>query len=82
MYSFAYALPKDYAYGFRGPNDKVWSVWDAPMTSFMLSISVNIMLQKYGWDLDIIYEDAFPSMDILGYKEVIQWNDPTAVADQ
>ena len=25
----AYVLPEDYAYGFRGPNDKIWGLWQA-----------------------------------------------------
>ena len=24
---FAYVLPKDYGFGFRGPNDKLWGLW-------------------------------------------------------
>ena len=78
----AYALPEAYAYGFRGPQDKIWGVWDADMTSFMLSISVSIMLEKYGSKLDIIYEDALQSGDTHGYGNIIYWNDPTAVSDQ
>ena len=25
----AYVLPKDYGYGFRGPNDTIWGLWHA-----------------------------------------------------
>jgi hypothetical protein len=78
----AYALPEAYAYGFRGPLDKIWGVWEADMTSFMLSISVNITLGKYGTNLDIIYEDALQSGNTFGYDNIVYWNDPNAVADQ
>ncbi len=77
----AYLLPTGYGYGFRGPEDKIWGVWNADMTSFMLSISVNIMLQKYGSNVDIIYEDAIQSGDTLGYGDVVYWNNPAAVSD-
>ena len=77
----AYALPEAYAYGFRYL-DKIWGVWDADMTSFMLSISVYIMMERYGSKLDIIYEDALKSGNTYGYCKIIYWNDPNAVADQ
>jgi hypothetical protein len=81
----AYALPEAYAYGFRGSLDKIWGVWPADMTSFMLSISVNIMLEKYGSKLDIIYEDALQPGNTYGfnnnYGKIIYWNDPAAVSD-
>ena len=78
---FAYALPEGYAYGFRGPKDKIWGIWDADMTSFMISISVNIMLERYGPKLDIIYEEALSSGKTFDYNDIILWNDPTAVSD-
>jgi hypothetical protein len=78
----AYALPEGYAYGFRGPLDKIWGIWEADMTSFMLSISVGIMFEKYGSKLDIIYEDALQSGNTYGYSNIIYWNDPTAVSDE
>jgi hypothetical protein len=37
----AYVLPKDYAYGFRGPNDKIWGLWEADALSYELSCKVN-----------------------------------------
>ncbi|MCW4011078.1 MAG: hypothetical protein NWF05_10750 [Candidatus Bathyarchaeota archaeon] len=78
----AYVLPEAYAYGFRGPLDKIWGVWEADMTSFVLSISVYIMMEKYGSKLDVIYEDAMQSGETYGYKNIIYWNDPSAVADR
>ncbi len=76
----AYVLPAGFAYGFRGPEDKIWGLWPANETSFFLSISMNIMLEKYGTNLDVIYEDALNSGNKYGYGNVVQWNDPTAVA--
>jgi hypothetical protein len=77
----AYVLPEGYGYGFRGPKDKIWGLWEADMTSFMLSISVNIMLQRYGSSVDIIYEDALKPGETYGYSDFVLWNNPAAVSD-
>ena len=41
----AYVLPQDCAFGFRGPNDKIWGLWEASEDpiAYELSISVNII---------------------------------------
>ena len=75
----AYVLPESYAYGFRGPNDKIWGLWQADSYSYVLSIGSNIMLEQYGTKLDIIYEDAIQSGNTLGYGSIVYWNDPTQV---
>jgi hypothetical protein len=76
-----YILPEGYAYGFRGPNDKIWGIWPANMTSYMISVSVGVLLQKYESNLDITYEDAFQENNTFGYSSLIYWNDPAAVSD-
>ncbi len=77
----AYVLPDGYAYGFRGPEDRIWGIWGADMTSYMISISVNIMLEKYGSNLDIIYDDNLQSLNTSAYSMLIYWNDPAAVSE-
>lgn len=77
----AYQLPESYAYGFRGPLDKIWGVWEADMTSFMISTSVGIMLEKYGSKLDIIYDEPPEPGRTFPYSKTILWNDPAPVAD-
>jgi hypothetical protein len=78
----AYVLPAGYAYGFRGPQDKIWGLWPGNMTSFMISTSVSIMLDRYGANLDIIYEDALRSGNSFGYGNIFYWNDQNAVASE
>ena len=80
----AYVLPEDYAYGFRGPNDKIWGLWEANSTTYAydLSVSVNIMLTDYSSYLDIVYADGIQAGTSNGYGNVIYWNDPSAVAQQ
>jgi hypothetical protein len=77
----AYALPKDYAYGFRGPNDKIWGLWENDSIRYDISVATSIMLQEYGPMLDIVYEDAFKDGNTSGYHDVIYWNDPAPVQD-
>jgi hypothetical protein len=75
----AYVLPESYAYGFRGPNDKIWGLWEADSYSYFLSVSTDIMLNQYGNNLDIIYEDALTSGNVYGYSKILYWNDPAPV---
>ena len=70
----AYVLPKDYAYGFRGPLDKVWGLWEADWFSVNISMSVYSLLEVCGTNLDIVYPDS-QSISSFGYRQVIYWND-------
>jgi hypothetical protein len=38
----AYVLPKDYAYGLRGPDDKIWGLWEADDFSLKISTEVGV----------------------------------------
>jgi hypothetical protein len=73
----AYVLPNGYGYGFRGPNDKIWGIWEADALSYNVSISINSLLDEYGTKLDIIYDDGLLSGNMKGYSKLIYWNDPT-----
>jgi hypothetical protein len=70
----AYVLPKDYAYGFRGPDDKIWGLWEADDFSFQISTEVGGLLDKYPNRLDIIYDDGLEANNTYGYSEIIFWN--------
>lgn len=70
----AYVLPKGYAYGFRGPQDKIWGFWegaDDPLCS-MISVDVGNLLDEYSTKLDIIYDDEL-ALDTT-YSKYIYWN--------
>jgi hypothetical protein len=73
----AYVLPKDYGYGFRGPNDKIWGLWEADSLSYELSKNVNSLLEEYGTKLDIIYDDGLQPDNTYGYSKLIFWNSPS-----
>jgi len=70
----AYVLPKDYAYGFRGPNDKIWGLWEADALSYELCINLNSLMKQYGTKLDIIYDDGIKPNNTNAYNKLIFWN--------
>jgi hypothetical protein len=75
----AYVLPYGYAYGFSGPRDKVWGLWQSinEVDNFNQSVIVNSLLQEYGDRLDIIYDDNLQSIDLCSYSALLYWNDTT-----
>jgi len=78
----AYMLPKDYAYGFRGPNDKIWGLWEADDLSVPISINLGSLLEQYGSKLDIIYEDYLQMGSSQHYNKLINWNDTTIISSR
>ena len=73
----AYVLPKDYAYGFRGPDDKIWGLWEADDFAFNQSETLGGLLLEYGHRLDVIYDDNIP-IDAT-YSKYIFWNSTVVV---
>jgi len=70
----AYILPKDYGFGFRKPNDKIWGLWDADNHSKKIWSVANSLLEQYREKLDIIYEDYVGHRSALIYEKLIFWN--------
>ena len=68
----AYVLPKGYAYGFRGPEDKIWGFWEADSISYEVSMELGGLLEQYGKRLDVIYDDNL-NLDET-YNTYIFWN--------
>ncbi|MCW4034145.1 MAG: hypothetical protein NWF03_02135 [Candidatus Bathyarchaeota archaeon] len=73
----AYVVPKDYAYSFRGPYDKVWGLWDADQFTVELCEDINKNLEEYGTALDIIYDDGLNASNTCMYNQLIFWNGTT-----
>ncbi len=69
----AYVAPKDYGYGFRGPADKIWGLWEKDNQSTNIWNSATDLLKQYGLKLDIIYEDSL-QRDVSAYSKLIFWN--------
>ena len=71
----AYVLPKDYAYGFRGPNDKIWGIWEADAFSYEICTNLNNLMEQYGTKLDIIYDEKKEPYNVSLYSKLIFWNE-------
>jgi len=71
----AFILPTDYGYGFRGPADKIWGVFGPDTLSPIIWNATNQLIQSYGMQLDIVYENKTDNEPIiLPYKRLIYWN--------
>ena len=70
----AYVLPKDYGYGFRGSDDKIWGLWEADALSLEISTEVASLIDKYQNRLDMIYDDGLMINRSYGYSKLIFWN--------
>ena len=68
----AFVLPKDYGYGFRGPEDKIWGLWEGTVLSLEMSYHLGSFLEEYGTNLDIIYGNEIITNEI--YNKYIFWN--------
>ena len=69
----AYVLPNGFGYGFRGPNDKIWGLWQADALAQNISVSLGRLLEEYGTKLDIIYDDGLQPGNNYGYGKLIPW---------
>jgi hypothetical protein len=72
----AYVLPKDYGFGFRRPDDKIWGLWNADDLSPKVFDDTNLLLLQYASRLDIVYDDA----EFIGgvrsrYDNLFFWNE-------
>jgi hypothetical protein len=76
-YRVAYVLPKNYGYGFRGPNDKIWGLWGPDELSAKLWNEINDLLGIYDSKLDIIYNEKIEPYNISTYNKLIYFNGTT-----
>ncbi len=71
----AYVLPVDYAYGFRGPNDRIWGLWPNDSLTAGICMNVYTLLQTGGTNLDIVYPNEPQTVESIGYGNISYWND-------
>ena len=66
-------LPKNYGWGMRNPVDSIWGLWGPDEKSPIIWNALEILLARYGTNLDIVYDDAaFPLKD--KYSTIYYWN--------
>jgi hypothetical protein len=68
----AFVLPKDYGWGMRFPEDSIWGLWDADKLSPIIWENMNKLIEKYGQQLDIVYDD--PRFNYENYRQIYLWN--------
>jgi hypothetical protein len=69
----AYVLPKDYGFGFRSVNDRIWGLWPADNQSATIWNDANRLAAQYGPNFDIIYEDDLQG-NVSVYSKLLFWN--------
>jgi hypothetical protein len=69
----AYVLPKDYAWGFRGSDDRVWGLWVDDL-SITMGKDVDYLLHTHHLSLDIIYDDPDYYNNLCIYSKLYFWN--------
>lgn len=68
----AFLLPRDYGWGMRSPDDKIWGLWSADELSPIIWENMNNLIEKYGIKLDIVYDD--PRFSYKNYNQVFFYN--------
>ena len=70
----ALVLPKNYGWGMRSIDDRIWGMWGPDDKSPQIWTISQRLLTKYGLRLDIVYDDAaFPAAG--KYNQIYYWND-------
>ncbi|MHC3129414.1 MAG: hypothetical protein IBV52_04985 [Candidatus Bathyarchaeota archaeon] len=66
-------LPKNYGWGMRNRNDKIWAFWGPDEKSHQIWTLSRQLLTQYGTSLDIVYDD--PAFPVTGkYPKIYYWN--------
>ena len=66
-------LPKNYGWGMRRPDDRIWGYWGPDEKSDQVWKISRKLLSEYGLRLDIVYED--PAFPVVGkYTKIFYWN--------
>jgi hypothetical protein len=69
----ALVLPRNYGWGMRHPDDRIWGFWGPDEKSPQIWELSRKLLEQYGFNLDIIYED--PAFPVTGkYPQIYYWN--------
>jgi hypothetical protein len=69
----ALVLPRNYGWGMRQPNDRIWGWWGTDEKAPQIWALSRQLLSQYELLLDIVYEDpAFPVKS--EYQKIYYWN--------
>jgi len=71
----AFVLPRDYGFGFRGPEDAIWGKWEADNLAPQIWEDVQRLLETHELSLDIVFETLITDAPVdLPYDKLIFWN--------
>ncbi len=69
----AFVLPSNYGWGMRWIDDKIWGLWQADDKAVAIWNNLNLLIEKYGSKLDIVYDD--PQFSVKQkYSQLYYWN--------
>jgi hypothetical protein len=69
----ALVLPRNYGWGMRQPDDKIWGFWGPDAKSPQIWELSRKLLSQYSLGLDIVYDD--PAFPVTGkYPRIYYWN--------
>jgi hypothetical protein len=77
--TIAYVLPKNYGWGMRTPTDNIWGNWPADNKSKLIWDNMMKLINQYGPNLDIIYDDSNFNYQ-QDYQTIYYWNSTIALA--
>jgi hypothetical protein len=75
----AYVLPNHYGYGFRGPSDKIWGLWEADNLTDQICTALGNLIEEYGQKLDIIYDENLEPDNTYGYSKLLFWSSSSSL---
>jgi hypothetical protein len=68
-----FVLPKDYGWGMRNVEDNIWGLWAADTKAPLIWENMNKLIDRYGLELDIVYDDGRFNVGEKYFK-VYFWN--------
>ena len=77
----ALVLPKDYGWGMRQGDDRIWGLWPADDLSPQIGEKIATLIEQYELNLDIIYDDPLFNYTEK-YSTIYYWNGTTYYAPQ
>lgn len=71
----AYVVPRDYGFGFRTTDDRIWGLFSNDTLSAKIYKDVQTLTNQYGAHLDILYDEPESTATLLSnYSQVFYWN--------
>jgi hypothetical protein len=72
----AYVLPRDYAFGLRRADDRIWGLFEPGELSAIVLSDVNKLVYSNGFGFDIVYDEpGVVDAARNRYERVVLWNE-------